>query len=717
MLLVWAFVGFFQFFCWAETPPSINLNSSFVPEEIAIPPQLSKRTAKQIHLVFSSLEKQNQEKTANLWRLKYHKALLLKNKDKDSFCKIMQELSESPAFPLKDLAKIQSYKLCPFPFELSFEPHLFPEWLRLSLASALYKRRKHFEQPQLTLKALTYLSQKSPYKELRVSYLKHAIALAKEQDKEGSEVQKLRLFLYKESPSLKPRPGVEDYVSVAEDFREKRNFKKALYFYTRVLNSPQTPFEEKNLSFKGLDRIYKAKRDYKKRISNSRQWSEWLIKEGTEQSLKQYQESRLNLARQEWNRDKNQKAIQIINDLLKADVPPSPSALFLRGLIQEQEGEWELCLKDWDKALSLLSRKRSSSELLDKILWKKAWLFRRQKDYKKSLVNLSLLKKKTENPYTKYKALFWEGKTLQDLGLSSRAKRSFRSLIKEDFFGFYGLLARRALNERLVFQETKWDSKKFSFLGSKDDILIHWLFLFNESSLLSQFLDQKNYYFLSQKRKTEKEWLKMIWLWKKAKRHLQIFQSLEQMSHRVRSSFLKNHIQLLFPLDFLEEVEIASKKWKVPKPLIFAIIRQESAFNVRARSPADAFGLMQIIPSTGRQTARRHKIPYKNFRELYKPSKNILLGTAYLKRLLRQYEGSFLMAVSAYNAGNIPLNKWKEEMKALPPLEFIESMPYEETRTYARLLIRNYVFYHNILKAGEEEGPWFPDSLLKKTSD
>ena len=154
-----------------------------IPDKIEIPAQLKKRTAKQIEAVFFSMEKQYNQKTANLWKLKYHKALLLKEKNTNSFCEIMKNLSTPSAFPLKELALIQSYELCPYSEKLHFNPEQFPEWLRLRLAESFYKRRKTFEDPENSLKATIYLAQNSLFKDLRISYLKHALSLAKKQKK------------------------------------------------------------------------------------------------------------------------------------------------------------------------------------------------------------------------------------------------------------------------------------------------------------------------------------------------------------------------------------------------------------------------------------------------------------------------------------------------------------------------------------------------------
>ena len=682
-----------------------------IPDEMTIPANVESRTADQIKAVFFSLENQNKNKTANLWSLKYQKALLLKKKDTKIFCTIMQELSTTPVFPLKPLALIESYELCPFKAPLVFDPESVPEWLRLRLAEAFYKRRKTFNQPDQTLKATIYLAKNSFYKELRISYLKHALSLAKEQTNQIVEQQVTRL-LYKESPSLRPKPKAKEYFEVAQDFKRNRKFKQAKLFYIKTLNWSKSSFKEKNLSFSGLDHIYKVQRNRKKQVTNSEQWSAWLLRENSKQSLGLYYNKQLELARQKWNLDENKKAIELISLLLKK--PGSEviqeKALYLRGLIYLQENQLEFSLKDWDTALKKLNQKKTKPGLMSKILWKKAWLLRERKQYESALKNLKELQKINKNIYTDFKVFFWMGKTYQDLNQKRQAKKSFYDLIEKDYFGYYGLLARKELNKPFEIKKIAVAESDL-FQNKTAEHLIYWLDLFNESELLSRFLEIQKKQILNEKKPTEKEWLKIIGLWTKAKQYLKIFQSLERMDDQTKAVFLTKYISLLFPLDFQEEVETASKRWNLDKSLIFSIIRQESAFNVRARSPADAFGLMQLIPSTARQTAKKNQIAYKNFRDLYQPLKNVLLGSAYIKSLLNQYNNNFSLAVSAYNAGNTPVDKWKEQLKEQDILEWIENIPYEETRTYVRLLIRNYIFYHNLLEP--ESKSWFPDWIIQ----
>ena len=684
-----------------------------LPDKIPLPSGLKKRSHIKIKALFASLKKQYGKKSANLWFLSYQEALLLKKKDRDSFCRLMEDLANDPAFPLKDLARIETYGLCPFAHSPAFEPERFPVYLRLKLAQAFYKRRKLFEDKAQTLKALKYLGRHGPYKELKVSYIKQALFYAEREEEQAV----LKQLLYKEAPRLKPHPGPKDWLQAAEDFRQNRSWKKAMSFYLKVLHSDLTGFDEKNLSFKGLNRIYKIQKNRKNQAENMRQWADWLLRENSAKSRRQYYKTRLQSARQVWNRDKNQTALEMLSSLLNETKDPEirAEAFYLRGLVHEQEEQKDQALSDYDQALRHLRKADKTGaakpQLKEKVLWKKAWALKNGGNYRSALIHLGFLIKTCQNPYTRYRALFWRGKILFDIGQRTLAKRAFLQVAEQDQFGYYGLLARKILKQKPVFETRGEEGGLAAFSkNTKEENLIHWLILVKESDLLARFLDERKDSFFKKKNQSEQDWLKLILLWTKSEKYLDIFQSLEKMSLEVKNAFFTRHISLLFPMLFVEEVKQAARKHAVPPAFVFAVMRQESAFNRRARSPADAFGLLQLIPTTARQTAKAFKIPYKNYKELYHPKKNILLGTAHLKQLLNRYDGSFLFAASAYNAGGQPLKKWTKSLKNPKSLEFIENIPYEETRAYVKLIIRNYVFYHNQLNKDET---WFPDFILQ----
>lgn len=126
---------------------------------------------------------------------------------------------------------------------------------------------------------------------------------------------------------------------------------------------------------------------------------------------------------------------------------------------------------------------------------------------------------------------------------------------------------------------------------------------------------------------------------------------------------------------------------------VLSIARQESAFNPMARSHAGARGLMQLMPATAKQTARQHKIPYRQVSELYKPETNIALGTAHLSWLMARFEGSKAYSTAAYNAGSNAVKRWLNARGHLPLDIWIETIPYDETRRYVQNVLAFSVIY------------------------
>ena len=139
--------------------------------------------------------------------------------------------------------------------------------------------------------------------------------------------------------------------------------------------------------------------------------------------------------------------------------------------------------------------------------------------------------------------------------------------------------------------------------------------------------------------------------------------------------------------------------------LVHAITRQESEFDPSARSGADARGLMQIIPGTASATARRIGSAYSGPSALYDPELNLTLGSAYLQQLVEQFDGSYVLAIAAYNAG--PSRSWQwlsdwgdPRTGAIDPVEWVELIPFEETRNYVQRVMENLQVYRHRL-AGE----------------
>jgi soluble lytic murein transglycosylase len=130
--------------------------------------------------------------------------------------------------------------------------------------------------------------------------------------------------------------------------------------------------------------------------------------------------------------------------------------------------------------------------------------------------------------------------------------------------------------------------------------------------------------------------------------------------------------------------------------LVAALIRQESEFNAGAVSRANAVGLMQLLPSTGKGLARRDGVRHFNSNELLDPTINLELGTTDLKQAISKYGGQVEYALASYNAGDSPVRQWiaANDYKDVP--EWVESIPYSETRDYVQSILRNREMYRAI---------------------
>ena len=130
--------------------------------------------------------------------------------------------------------------------------------------------------------------------------------------------------------------------------------------------------------------------------------------------------------------------------------------------------------------------------------------------------------------------------------------------------------------------------------------------------------------------------------------------------------------------------------------LVAALIRQESEFNPNAVSRARAYGLTQVLPSTGRQLSRRVGITGFSPAMLFQPEVNLKLGTYYLKTLLDQQNGKWEQTLASYNAGKSRADEWSTWATYREPAEFIETVPFTETRNYIQIVLRNADVYRRL---------------------
>jgi soluble lytic murein transglycosylase len=207
---------------------------------------------------------------------------------------------------------------------------------------------------------------------------------------------------------------------------------------------------------------------------------------------------------------------------------------------------------------------------------------------------------------------------------------------------------------------------------------------------------------------------------------LELARSMPSPFHalRIMKSFIADYLsipfesaplqfwQMLFPLPYKEDVVHNAKDRGLDPWSVAALIRQETEFNPDAHSPANAYGLMQLILPTGKTMGRAVGVPITSSHSLMNPSVNIQLGTEYLKGQLSNWDGDWTRTLAAYNAGPSRVRQWLTASNFREPAEFVESIPFNETREYVQAVLRNAEMYKTIY--GEKH----PGALeVKETSE
>ena len=154
--------------------------------------------------------------------------------------------------------------------------------------------------------------------------------------------------------------------------------------------------------------------------------------------------------------------------------------------------------------------------------------------------------------------------------------------------------------------------------------------------------------------------------------------------------------RLAFPLPYRRSIETYARERSLDPYLVAALIRQESEFNPKALSRANARGLTQVLPGTGLELSRKLKIRRYRTAMLYTPDTNLKIGTFYLKALLDQLQGKWEATLASYNAGKSRVNTWLSSTNYHEPAEFVESIPFTETRLYVQSVLRNAEVYRRL---------------------
>jgi soluble lytic murein transglycosylase len=179
--------------------------------------------------------------------------------------------------------------------------------------------------------------------------------------------------------------------------------------------------------------------------------------------------------------------------------------------------------------------------------------------------------------------------------------------------------------------------------------------------------------------------------------------AIEVMKRSVPSYFAvdipmlpREYWEALFPRPYWSDLKRFSTANSLDPYLVASLIRQESEFNPLAVSRANAVGLMQLLPKTGKLVAHQESLKRYSASQLFTPTVNLELGTRYFKGMVDQFGGSFEHALAAYNAGSDRVEEWMGQGPYRDSPEFVESIPFTETREYVQAIMRNASVYRQL---------------------
>jgi soluble lytic murein transglycosylase len=155
-------------------------------------------------------------------------------------------------------------------------------------------------------------------------------------------------------------------------------------------------------------------------------------------------------------------------------------------------------------------------------------------------------------------------------------------------------------------------------------------------------------------------------------------------------------IKMIYPLYFKETIIKYSEEYKLPPPMVAAVIKTESGFDVFAESSKSARGLMQITPSTGKWIAEKVQMKSYNDDMLYDPEVNIKFGCWYIRYLYASYNNDMNLTFAAYNGGRGNVDKWLQNEKLSKDGKNLDQIPFEETKNFVNRVNNNYKIYKKL---------------------
>ncbi len=315
---------------------------------------------------------------------------------------------------------------------------------------------------------------------------------------------------------------------------------------------------------------------------------------------------------------------------------------------------------------------------------------RKLNDPKTALIHFARFREAVETPISLSRAGYWQGRALEKLGRKDEARQAY-AFAAQYQTAFYGQLAAERIgappDPRLAGGSPVPDWRGAGFVSRS---------LF-QAAVMLHYANQparSELFFRTLARGLDETELQQL---------AEFTYELGRPDVTVRLSKLAARRGVILPRTYFPLIPLAQKKLPVAPEIAMAIARRESELNPETISPAGARGLMQLMPGTARKVARALGLPYDKGRLTADWSYNATLGAAYLARQIEDFGGSYILAFAAYNAGPSRARRWIDEIGdprggRMDPVDWIEHIPFRETRNYVMRVAESLLVYRARLK-------------------
>ncbi len=384
-------------------------------------------------------------------------------------------------------------------------------------------------------------------------------------------------------------------------------------------------------------------------------------------------------ARWRWNADDDPAALRLFREVVRR-FPGSregPEALYAVARIQQEAGAYDDALRAYEALAEGYPASRSVAEAR----WRAAWVRYLAGDHVAAAERFARIAPASERE-PRVAAEYWEARALENAG-NPEAKAKLTHVAEQHPATFYGVLAgaRLGLAPRTV--PASLDVERPAFPDS----------LAGPHAIRARRYGELGLHLLARRE------LDVLAPEASTAALLQAYAAVEAPGPAIRLARVSlggARRRYLYPLGYWEVVRPFAQARGLDPLLVAALIRQESLFFPDAVSPADAHGLMQLLPSTARDVAEAAGRPAPDRAALHRVTTNVDLGTSLLRRLLDRYGGSRVKALAAYNAGEDAVAKWERRYGGRPEDEFVELISYRETRDYVKAVLTHYEAYRRL---------------------